>query len=211
MSRIGFSNHSARSDLFLISRIGPTPGLSLLPQNSSNMNSNHADPIRSRPAEAVAATLPINRGQLESGYSQPQVSQNAFNTAPQPTSTPKLPADELGNVQRSASQASGNTSQTNAATSTPATLPSTATRRTTSSGGTTPFKVANPQEASNDLKRNPSTNAPGSANTVNSPNWLRSEEEKVLLYEKARARAERIQGVIVANVCLFFPVYLSVE
>jgi len=165
------------------------------------MGGNRVDPIRGRPADEVAATLPINRNQPESGYSSLQVPSPAFSSAPQPTTT-RLPADEFGIVQRTASQASGNTSQNNTAASTPA-LPTSNARRTTSSGGTTPFKVANPPDVSNDINRNPSTNASASTNSTNSPNWLRSEEEKVLLYEKARARAEKIQGVIVSNVCLF--------
>lgn len=202
MSRTVSSDHGTKSDTFVASRIGPTPGLSLLPQNFTNMGGNRSDPIRGRPADEVAATLPINRSQPESGYSSLQVPSPAFNSAPQPTTT-KLAADEFGSVQRTASQASGNTSQNNnTATSTPA-LPTLNTRKTTSSGGTTPFKVANPPDVSSDIKRNPSANASGSNNSTNSPNWLRSEEEKVQLYEKARARAEKIQGVIVSHVCLF--------
>jgi hypothetical protein len=144
--------------------------------------------------------LPINRTQLDGGYGTPQTATNAFNTASQaPTS--KVTADEFGNVQRTASQTSGNASQQNATGSIPSAAPASITRRTTSPGGTTPFTVANPHDASNDARQSPSRNGPAtSTNNANPPGWLKAEDEKVQLYEKARARAERIQGVIVANV-----------
>jgi hypothetical protein len=196
-----------KSDLS-VSRIGPTPGLSLLPQNSTNLGGNRVDPIRGRPADAVAATLPVNRAQLDSGYAAPQSAPSSFNTAaPSPTSNA---ADEFGHVKRTASQASGNTSQNIATGSVPTTTPAPTTRRTTSTGGTTSFKVANPQDGSNGPRRNPSTNGAAATNNANSPSWLNAEDEKVQLYEKARARAERIQGVMVSNVRLFFSAYSSI-
>ena len=194
--------------ILLFSRIGPTPGLSLLPQNShnsTNLASNRVDPVRGRPADAVAATLP-SRSQQDGGYITPQAAPSALNTAPQPSTTRTTP-DEFGNVQRTASQGSGNTSQHQVTGSAPAATATSTTRRTTSTGGTTPFTVANPRDSSNDPRRNPSTNGPSTTtptnNNSNAPGWSRAEDEKVQLYEKARARAERIQGVIVTNVCVF--------
>jgi len=175
----------------------------VLPQGSSAVGANRAD----RPSEAVAATLPINRAQVDNAYgNQRNNASSAFATAPAASPALRVAADELGNVQRTLSQV-GNTaiSGSGVAVTNPAPAINTPGRRSNSSGGANPSTVPTPQQdALNETRRTPATKPP-----PGTPNpYLSAEEEKVQLFVKARERAAKVQGLAATPVNLLVISYL---
>lgn len=198
----------------LSSRIGPAPGLSLLPvgQGHSPISTN-----RGRPTDAVAATLPYNRPNLAGA---PASTYNSL-----PGSTHAIPsegatrfgnslADEFGST-RSAPTAVNVPNVPNVVVprvTTPPNAPPTtsspaAVRRPDSSGGGgNRFTVTNLQP--HDIpqptpSRQRSANATGSGPSSGSAQqqWPRAEEEKLRLYEQARAQVVKVQGLASTPVC----------
>lgn len=150
------------------------------------MGANRADPVRGRPSEAVATTLPINRAQPDNA-NQRNNAPSAFNTAP---AAVRLPADEFGNIQRTLSQGT-----TTGAAPNPAPALNTPGRRS-NSGGANPPAAPTPQQ--DEVRRTPSATT---AKPVVDP-YQSAEDEKVQLFVKARERAAKVQGVAATPVNL---------
>jgi len=207
------SNWQREVSFEAISRIGPAPGLSLLPpgQSAPVVGGARADPVRGRPSDAVAATLPINRANLDSTYGHVRNNSavNGFSTLPAGASSAAVAsnglADEFGAIRPTLSSSSSNAATVAgpavvAATSTPTpTAASTTTgRRPNSSGGGNRFTITNaqPQEIPGAPARQRSAQATGSgpAAAIAARQWPTAEEEKLKLYEKARAQVAKVQG-----------------
>ena len=165
------------------------------------MAANRPDPVRGRPSEAVAATLPINRAQPDNAYgNQRNNPPSAFGTAPAALPAVRVPADEFGNIQRNLSQVA-NTAVLGAAQNTAPTLITPGRRSNSGGANPTPTTVPTPQQdALNEARRTPSA-----ATAV--PD-LSAEEEKVQLFVKARERAAKVQGVAATPVNLLMILYL---
>ncbi|KAF9532758.1 hypothetical protein CPB83DRAFT_580351 [Crepidotus variabilis] len=202
---IMISNWQREVSFEAISRIGPTPGLSLL------ANAAHPTPINTlqnaplgRPADAVAATLPINRSGLDSGFGNHQASaSNAYTTMPGPSGSGSgVVADEFGarpNISTSSSNPAtigGSTTANHVAGTAASGSTTSPARRPNSAGGNNRFTVTNlhPSDGATQPKRNPSANATGagSGSTQGRP-WISAAEEKQL-YEQARQNVVKLQG-----------------
>jgi hypothetical protein len=195
----------------LSSRIGPTHGLSLLPAAQSTVPTN-----RGRPTDAVAATLPYNRPNFNSPPG------NAYNSLP----SHAIPSDDEASY---GGTRFGNgladefgSAQAIAATkpvippSVPPTVPPTtsspaAIRRPDSSGGGgNRFTVTNLQphdipQSTSTASRQLSTNATGSgpSSGIAQQKWPRAEDEKKKLFDDARAKVIKVQGIGSTPVCSF--------
>ena len=154
------------------------------------MGANRADPVRGRPTEAVATTLPINRAQPDNA-NQRNNAPSAFHTAPAASPAVRLPADEFGNIQRTLSQVANTTG----AAPNPAPALNTPGRRS-NSGGANPPAAPTPQQ--DEVRRTPSATT---AKPVVDP-YQSAEDEKVQLFVKARERAAKVQGVAATPVNL---------
>lgn len=194
--------------LLLSSRIGPAPSLSLLPVAQAG----HSPISRGRPADAVAATLPLNRTNF------PGVPGQAYGTVPISPHSSRPSEDgttysaaRFGN--NGLADEFGSTRPPNAVTVTSLVVPpsvnpppttssnSTTTRRPGSAGGGHRFTVTNlqpqdiPQSTSTPSRqRSANGNASGPSAGNAQRQWPTAEEEKMKLYEKARAQVAKVQG-----------------
>lgn len=200
------------------SRIGAAPSLSL--GHAVGPISTRIDPTRGRPADAVAATLPLNRAanfpNTNNGYNTLPMSSNIRRPSEEGTyGGTRLGsnglADEFGSTPRQAptavpantvvtSQIATPTHTPSATASNPATV-----RRPDSSGGGTRLAVTNPQpqDASQSPSRQRTANAAGSGTNARNAQrpWPTAEEEKLRLYEQARAQVAKVQGPDATPVC----------
>lgn len=201
----------------LSSRIGPAPGLSLLPVSQGG----HPPINRGRPADVVAATLPPSRANITGISSQP------YNSLP--TSSHARHPSEEGTAYGVARFASNGLADEFGATRPPIAVPpptslvvpppavsspitstnSSTARRPNSAGGGHRFTVTNlqpqdlPQSITPSPSRQRSANGTGSGpSSGNAPRqWPTAEEEKMRLYEKARAQVAKVQGPGATPVC----------
>jgi len=171
--------------------------------------------VRGRPADAVASTLPLNRPNFPNtpvnAYSSTLPSPNARRPSEDGPSFGRFGsgglADEFG-VPRQVPAATVTSPIVTTTTASKAlsttSSNSTTARRPDSSGGGNRYKIANPQP--HDIP--PSTPARQRSATGSGPtsggaqrSWPTAEEEKLRLYEKARAQVERVQGPAATPVC----------
>ncbi|KAF9473857.1 hypothetical protein BDN70DRAFT_885453 [Pholiota conissans] len=187
-----------------INRIGPAPGLSLIPQTQPQTLPNRLETSR-RPSDIVASTLPTNRANIDYGHVRGS-SAGDFNSLPGASSTtaaPKLSNDGLGyGAGFGLGRGVDDFGTTKPALSINPSLTSTTTgaNTTTVSGrgaGATPrlqLKNVDPQES---ISRNRSAQATGSSAAGGSTSlqnqWPSAEEEK-RRYENARNNVAKVQG-----------------
>lgn len=200
------------------SRIGPAPSLSLLPVGQGGHSPISAN--RGRPTDAVAATLPYNRpnfvGAPGNAYSSLPVSSHAISSEDGPsygaTRFGNSLADEFGST-RPGLNAVNVTNVVPPLTNPSAPLttssnPAAARRPDSSGGGGNRFTVTNLQphdipHSTPTPSRQRSANATGSGPSSGSAQqqWPRAEEEKLRLYEQARAQVVKVQGLGSTPVC----------
>ncbi|KAJ3496472.1 hypothetical protein NLJ89_g10480 [Agrocybe chaxingu] len=195
------SNWQREVSFEAISRIGAAPSLSLFPPAQSAAATMHAiqagriDPTRGRPADAVAATLPLNRGNLDNTYAHARNnSANAFNSLPgAPSSAARgVSEDPYGpGYGRAGNLADEFGATTVAVASSSSTVP--ARNRPGSAGGGNRLTIVNP-EPSQEIPSRQRT-AGSSTTTGSARQWPTAEEEKLKLYEQARAQVAKVQGV----------------
>lgn len=186
------------------------------------------DPSRGRPADAVAATLPSNRANFPGGsgtaYSSLPISSHT--TRPADDTAYGVPpfgsnglADEFGSTRPPPPPNAVNvTSLVPPSATSSSSLPittnnSTAARRPNSSGGGHRFTVTNlqpqdiPQPAPTPSRQRSANGTGSGPNPGNAQRqWPTAEEEKMRLYEQARAQVAKVQGPGSTPVCsqLFF-------
>lgn len=179
------------------SRIGPASSLSLSPAGHDGSVAPvpavvppRVNAVRGRPAEAVAATLPLNRANFSGNAG------NAYNTLPISSNIIR-PSDEATTPAATRFGANGLVDEFGSTKQAPTTSSNSMSARPTGSGGGNRFTVTNPQpqdipqltqRSANSAESGPSSGPNGQRQ------WPTSEEEKLRLYEKARAQVAKVQG-----------------
>ncbi|KAG5635000.1 hypothetical protein H0H81_012763 [Sphagnurus paluster] len=182
-----------------ISRIGPTPTLSLLPISPTQHTITRSENPPQRPP--IASTLPIARDGHGMGRDS---NAGAYNTLPAHANGHKLAkVDEMGGYAYSARQvpqtsisAGSNHLPEDHRPRTSPTSPTSFGRRPNSAGGPSANRLtiinAQPDEIP---EPEPDTRQRAGGSSSQGP-WLSAEDEKKRLYEAARAKVERVQGSV---------------
>ncbi|KAJ6623396.1 hypothetical protein B0H10DRAFT_787600 [Mycena sp. CBHHK59/15] len=183
-----------------IRRIGPAPSLALLPPNptrrvedtqvqSQTYSGRESQPVVSRSTSANAYTMPASQPNGYSGTSSnlPRVDEFGYAVGAT-TSYGAKPTHQPSNSRSSTDDGGVATSRGAPATG----------RRPGSAGERNRFTITNAEMIPEDdsPRRRPSgSGAGGGGATTRSRAWPTSEEEKQRLYEEARAKVERTQGI----------------
>ncbi|KIK68055.1 hypothetical protein GYMLUDRAFT_92710 [Collybiopsis luxurians FD-317 M1] len=168
-----------------IRRIGPAPGLSLLPATTTGgVTSNPTGPVNVRPSMTVERPTGSSRG-------NPPSTNTTFNNTADTSSKP----DEFGYTSgygTKSGTANGSKTVTSVASNDSIRPDSAGAGASVSAGNRFPTATSPPPQQT----RKPSA----TATTPAQNKWLSAEEEKRVLYERAKERAEATQaGVITPN------------
>ncbi|THV08478.1 hypothetical protein K435DRAFT_740600 [Dendrothele bispora CBS 962.96] len=187
-----------------IRRIGAAPSLSLVPGNTAQppSTSMHIEPAPGRGTSRPSETQTFGGVGSQPDYSRPTTANNTFAASSRLDNSSRV--DEFGSKLTKATSIDDFTTKSSSTD---------AVRRPGSAGtsatnNASKFTVANAQSSEvprGGHGRRPSAGASGNTSTTANRAWPSAEEEKQMLYERAKAQVEKVQGAAAAAVAQSTP------